>query len=643
MSAEQGQRRLAAILAADVAGYSRLVAADEGATLREFKDHLTEFIEPTLADHNGRIFKTMGDGLLAQFDSVVEAVECAVAMQRGMAGRNKGVEADRRIEFRIGVNLGDVIVEGGDVFGDGVNVAARLEGLAAPGEVCISRAARDQIRDKLDYGLEDWGDVEVKNIPRPVRVFRVLTAATDAGKNVNRAASQSSAWRPVLVGGAIFAVVAVAGAAWWTPWNQPAVSPQSTPAPVLASDKPSIAVLPFQNMSNDTDQDYFADGIAEDVITDLSKIDGVFVIARNSSFQYRGGALDLADVGRKLGVRYILEGSVRRAGDQVRINAQLIDTSTGGHVWAERFDGSMANVFSAQDKVTGQIISALKLKLTPAERTAMDARGTDKPAAYDAYLRGLVLLSERRLYDQDANTKAQAEFEKAIDIDPDYALAIAGLAWAKWLYHSTIRNTARPDKIFALAEKSVALSDNALARRVLSKQHFTLHGFYWGLLSRNVTLATTELEKAHALQPNDPDVLAELATVLSFNGEPDRALDLMKQAMKLNPDHPDWYLSASGIAKMVTGDAKDAVNDLRSWSNVDPGWHEPYLFLAAALGLAGQTDQAKAALERYQTQFVQGSSTSLYAASKRWPMAPEQQEYFLRGLRLAGIKETADQ
>ena len=381
-----GDRRLAAILSADVVGFSRLMGTDESDTLAQLKGHRGELIDPEIATHRGRIVNTAGDSVLAEFASVVDAVQCAVSIQRAIQDRNQGIAEDRRLTLRIGISLGDVIADGDDIFGDGVNVAARLQALAEPGTVCISRSTRDQIRDKLTFTLEDLGEHSVKNIARPVRAFRV--ALDDAEPTVGDAKSKVE-------------------------------------KPLSLPDEPSIAVLPFDNMSGDPEQEYFSDGLAEDVITDLSKISALFVIARNSAFKFKGEAVDVAQVSRELGVRYVLEGSVRKAGQRVRINAQLIDGSTGGHLWAERYDGDAEDVFGIQDEVTGKIVDALKLKLTPDEKERLDRRGTDNVEAHDCCSRGRELA---RRFKRESNVEARAKFEQALALDPMFVAAYAGLA-----------------------------------------------------------------------------------------------------------------------------------------------------------------------------------------------------------------------
>jgi adenylate cyclase len=369
-------RRLAAILAADVAGYSRLMGADEEGTHERLKGHFGELVNPNITEHRGRIVKNTGDGFLAEFPSVVDAVRCAVEVQRRMARRNADTPPDKRIEFRIGINLGDVIVEGDDIFGDGVNVAARLEALAEPGGVSVSRMVRDNVRDKLDYTFEDLGEQQVKNIARPVRVYRVW----------DRAAS-------------IEQVLHI------------------SPAPLSLPDKPSIAVLPFANMSSDTEQEFFADGIAEDVITALSRYPSLFVIARNSSFTYKGQAVDVKEIGRDLGVRYVLEGSLRKAANRIRVTAQLVEAEIGRHVWAERYDRDLTDIFAVQDEIT----EAVTIAIAPAIADAELQRALRKPPgsldAWAAYQRGLWHLGKATAHDYEM---AKEFFRRAIDLDPNF-------------------------------------------------------------------------------------------------------------------------------------------------------------------------------------------------------------------------------
>src|SRR5438874_12795792 len=391
LSAERVERRLAAILAADVAGYSRLMGRDEAGTLARLNALRRELIDPTVAEHKGRIVKTTGDGLLIEFPSVVEAVACAASVQQEMAERNADVPEDRRIEFRIGINSGDVIVEDGDIHGDGVNIAARLEGVAEPGGICVSAIVHDQVRDRLDCVFEDLGEQSLKNIVRPVRMYRI--------------GPEIGASRPL-------SGVDAAGTA--------AVQPAALPLP----DKPSIAVLPFQNMSGDPEQEYFVDGMVEEIITALSRIRWLFVIARNSTFTYKGQAIDVKRVGRELGVRYILEGSVRKGGNRVRITAQLIEAATGAHLWADRFDGSLEDVFDLQDQVATSVAGIIEPALQTAEARRSAGRPTRDLTAYDLYLRARAMFYTS--YKQIP--QALPLLEEAIARDPNYGPALAWIA-----------------------------------------------------------------------------------------------------------------------------------------------------------------------------------------------------------------------
>ena len=386
MSSEPVERRLTAILAADVAGYSRLIGADEEGTLAQLKAFRKTLVDPTIAKHRGRIVKTTGDGMLVEFASAVDAARCAVEVQRGMADENAEIPQAKRIEFRIGIHLGDVILDDNDIFGDGVNIAARLESIAVPGGISISRAVHDQVRDRINVCFDDKGEIALKNIARPVQVFAISGAKE----------------------------------------SKTTVSPESKPALALP-DKPSIAVLPFTNMSGDPEQDYFADGMVEDIITALSHFKALFVIARNSSFTYKGRAVDVKQVGRELGVRYVLEGSVRKAANRVRITGQLVDTATGAHLWAERFDGGLGDIFDLQDQVTESVVGAIAPAVEKAEIERAKRKPTESLDAYALYLRGLA-----RFYqfgNRQANDEALRLFNSAIELDPDFASAYGRAAF----------------------------------------------------------------------------------------------------------------------------------------------------------------------------------------------------------------------
>src|SRR5690242_2234286 len=432
-------RRLAAILAADVAGYSRLMGADEEGTLERLKALRRELIDPKIAEHRGRIVKTTGDGLLVEFASVVDAVRCAVAVQQAIPERNTGVAADRRIELRIGINLGDVIVEDDDLYGDGVNIAARIEALADAGGVFVSNTVHDHVRDRLPFVFEDLGEQQVKNIARRVRVYRVRATLThpDAhapGSPLSRTAGEGAE-------------------------GQRREAGEGSP-PLPLPDKPSIAVLPFQNMSGDPEQEYFADGMVEEIITALSRIRWLFVVARNSSFTYKGQSVDVKQIGRELGVRYVLEGSVRKAGQRVRITGQLIDALTGTHLWADRFDGSLEDIFELQDQVALSVVGIIEPTLQVAEIRRSADRPTNDLTAYDHYLRALAHWDSR---DRDQSALALARLDQAIECDPSYAPALALAAHCRCqhiLYGWTEDEKAKRSIAIDLARRALQAADD---------------------------------------------------------------------------------------------------------------------------------------------------------------------------------------
>ncbi len=508
MESGHEERRLTTILAADVVGYSRLMAADESGTLASLKALRRELIEPKTAEHHGRVVKLMGDGTLMEFGSVVDAVTFAVDVQRAMALRNTGVPEDQRITYRMGINIGDIIVEGDDIYGDGVNIAARLEGLAEPGGICVSQPVHTQIEGKVDLAFEDLGEQEVKNIPKPVPVFKVLLDAPASEHTPVAAAKARRSLRWPMVAAGLAVLLIVAGIALWQrPW-EPRVEPASVEAMAFPlPDKPSIAVLPFANMSGDPEQEYFSDGITEDLITDLSKISGLFVIARNSTFSYKGQQVKVRQVAEELGVRYVLEGSVRRAGDEVRINAQLIDATTGGHLWAERYDGTLADVFALQDKVTKRIVGALALKLTPQETERMSGPGTDNVAAHDAYLLGLNFYYRRT---PESYAKAKTYFERAIELDPNYSAAHTALA--KMYAQASMQAITYSNKLGISWRSAAATARRSLATAPAQPNSDVHVVRSWIALNRHQhKRAIAEAERALELNPNDADALEALA------------------------------------------------------------------------------------------------------------------------------------
>jgi adenylate cyclase len=537
------ERRLAAIFAADVAGYSRLIGADEEGTLARLKAHRRELIDPTIAEHQGRIVKTTGDGVLAEFASPVKAVRCAIDVQHGMAGRNAGVPEAQRIEFRIGINLGDVIVEDdGDIYGDGVNVAARLENIAEPGAVYISRMVRDFVDGTPELVLEDLGERELKNIARPVQVFRIAPPQT-------------------------------AGAAQAGP---PAVP-----------HKPSIAVLPFTNMSGDAEQEYFSDGMTEDLITDLSKISALFVIARNSTFAYKGRSVRVQEIGRDLGVRFVLEGSIRKAGNRVRITAQLIDASSGGHLWAERFDRELTDIFATQDEVVEKIVAALSVNLTQGEAQRLRRRGTASVEAYETWLRARELLSRST---REAIAQAKAIYRRAIEIDPNFAAPHAGLSLAT-ISEYVSDWAADPDEALDEAER--------WARRALELDdqepvsHMALGNVM--LWRRNHDGALAEFGRMIALDPNFAQGHSATGLALMYAGRAAEALEAFAIAKRLDPHSPSIVLHFLAQANFSLGRYEAAAEHLHERIARTPATDSSRMLLAACYGHRGRVDEARAA------------------------------------------------
>lgn len=619
MSDTRHHRRLVAILAADVAGYTRAMADDESGTLDGLHSLLNDTIAPQVAEYGGRIFKTMGDGILAEFASSVDAAECAVAIQ---SIRSK---SNAPLKLRIGLHVGDVIVEGDDLFGDGVNIATRLQAEAEPNQIAVSNTFRRHAEGRFELSFHSLGKRRLKNLPHPMEVYLLVQPQGPMPPN------RPKRKRRLLIGSlAASALLLLFGGVWYFFLGD------SRPQSPAIFGAPAIAILPFENLSQDAEQAYFADGLAEDLIADLAKIESVHVVSRRSSFADWVKSAPIDEIAEKLKVRYVVEGSVRRASDQLRITTSLIDTSTNLRVWSQRFEGSNDDVFSFQDQIIGEVIASLRLKLSPSLQDAVKSRGTDNPAAYDAYLRGMRHLSERRRLDTEGNAEAQRAFEEAIALDPDYALAYAGLGWAKWLYIETIYTFTSPDQAFSLAEKSLSLGENALAHRTLARQHFALLNFS-DFASRKIDQAVVHLEAARKLSPSDPDVLADLALALPFVGRPGEAVALIHTAMERNPNHPAWYYAAAGIAYLLTEKPELAVRDLERWSAATPSWNVLQMFLVSGYGLANQPDAAKAAYDKNTATF--GGRMSVYAAKRKWPMRPDEEEIFLRGLRIAGVPE----
>ncbi len=598
MAEHRVQRRLAAIFAADVVGYSRLMEQDEVGTLNALKARRRDVLGPLVAHHRGRIVKVTGDGVLVEFASAVEAVQCAVELQKRFTEANRDEPEARRVVMRIGINLGDVIIEGGDVYGDGVNVAARLEGLADPGGVLISGTAFDQVEKKLSYGFEFLGEQQVKNIEKPVRLYRVLAQAQAPTLTVPIKTKRDDVRRWSAIAAAVVVLLVAAGLALWMRIGDPFAPPievASTKKMALPlPDKPSIAVLPFTNMSDEAGQENFADGMTDDLITDLSKIGGLFVISRNSTFVYKGKPVKIGQVAEELGVRYILEGSVQRAGDRLRVNAQLIDALTGGHVWADRFDGSVSDIFSAQDAFLSKIVEALKVNLTGTEKQEIASAKTDNIRAKEAFDAGWSLYLRYTAKDTAA---AIIALKKAIAIDPKYGRAYAALALANFrIYDSLwIRELGmEPSNVWF-----GAMDYLELAKKYPTPLSSTAEALQNASLGQGQD-ARLNAGRAIALDPNDPEAHIAMAWALTISGKPTEALNFVATAMRLNPNYPSHYALARGTALFAAGDAQQAVEVFGEGITQNPHATMLYLPLSSVLAQLGRRAEARQMLLKFR-------------------------------------------
>jgi TolB-like protein/class 3 adenylate cyclase len=556
VATERVDRRLAAVLAADVAGYSRLMGVDEEGTLARLKAVRKAIVDPSIASYRGHIVKTTGDGMLVEFSSVVDAMRNAIEVQRKMAEQNAAVPRDQRIELRIGIHVGDIIFDDNDIFGDGVNIAARLEGIAEPGGVCVSDDAYRQVRGKVEIAFDDMGPQPFKNIAEPMRAWRVRLT----GQATSAVQSGSTSQHQVL------------------------------PLP----DKPSIAVLPFQNMSGDSEQEYFADGIVEDIITALSRFKALFVIARNSSFTYKGRAVDVKQVGRELGVRYVLEGSVRKASNRVRITGQLVDTDTGAHLWANRFDGGLGDIFDLQDQVTESIVGAIAPAVEKAEIERAKRKPTDSLDAYDHYLRGLA--SSYQLGNQQANEDALRLFNRAIELDPDFASAYGFAAlcytWAKT--NSWISVTSNEiAKVKKLVQRAVELGKDDVIALAAS-------GYALAFVVRDLGGGAALIDRALGFNSNLAEAWFWGGWVKNWLGEPETAIERFARAIRLNPLDPFLNGVRSGISHshFFLGHYDDAASWAATALQDNPDFQPALRMDAASNAMAGRREQAHQAVIR---------------------------------------------
>jgi adenylate cyclase len=585
MPEERLQRRLAAILSADVVGYSRLMGLDEAGTLLRLNALRRELIDPTIAAHSGRIVKLMGDGALVEFASAVDAVTCAIEIQKRLREHDAAGSKANPIQFRIGINVGDIIIEGEDILGDGVNIASRFEGIAEPGGISISEDTWRQVQGKVAANFVDAGEQTLKNITRPLRVYRLDQAPA--------AATASAAPRPM-------------------------------PA---QSDKPSIAVLAFNNMSGDPEQEYFSDGISEDIITDLSKVSELCVIARNSTFTYKGKSVDVKQVGRELGVSYVLEGSVRKAGNRVRVTGQLIDVASGGHVWADRFDRELTDIFAVQDELTREIIAALKLKLTSEQKGRLSRKTTIDVEAYNLFLRGR---EQALLQTKSSNVEARALLGRAIAISPDFAAAYAYIAFTCLNDYVIGKGEAAEQSLrtsLELATRAVAMDGDD------PYSHFVLSAI--SIWRRNYETAHAEVQCCLALAPSSTEGLLQLANLHYYEGNPSAALDTLNAYMRLDPLYPGLALHFVAQAQHSLGQYEAAVQTLKRRLERDPKSETGYALLASCYGHLGQIDESRSAWAQVMTIAPD------FSVERRWGILPFKNPagyaHRVEGLRKAGL------
>jgi len=569
-------------MVADVVGYSRMMETDEAGTIAAWKGRRTDVLEPVIQAHGGRIVKMMGDGALVEFGSAVNAVQGAIEIQRMMAAANEGVDQAKRIVLRVGINLGDVIGEGSDIYGEGVNIAARLEALAGPGSICISGKLHEEVKFKVEAQFEDLGEQQLKNIAQPVRAFAV-------GGGTARAKDAQA---------------------------------------TKQDDRPSIAVLAFENLSGDPEQEYFADGIAEDIITELSRFRDVIVVARHSSFAFKGKAVQVQQIGRELGVDYVLEGSVRKGGNRVRITAQLIDAATSAHIWAERLDRDLADLFAIQDEVIERIVSTIANRLEHTEQQRSSRKRPETMRIHDYIMRARAIVSDTK----EANQQARALYEKALELDPKSVAALNGLGWAAFLDWVGLYVSPGGDAL----EVAYDFARRALA---LDSTDYRTHLLIGAVQSnrRQQADALKHYQTAISLNANDADAAAHMANLLIDLGRCDEALDWIKRAIRLNPLHPAWYLYAIGEAHYGARRYEEALEPLRTAANRYPTFITPRRLLAITYAQLGRIDEAKAEIAVALTRDP-SLSVSFYRTRSRYANANDL-EHVLDGLRKAGLPE----
>ena len=630
MTTQAFKRKLAAILSADVKGYSRLMGEDEEGTIRILNAYL-EVITGFIQRHQGRVVTTAGDSVLAEFPSVVDAVRCSVGIQEELKDRNKELPEAKRMDFRIGVNLGDVVEEGDNILGDGVNVAARVESLADAGGICISGTAYDQVKNKLAFGYEYVGEQTVKNIREPVRVYRVLM---EPGIKVPEVAAEKKAksrqWQRVALSLGVILIVIIAAVVAYFNLRPSAPRVEVASKEKMAfplPDKPSIAVLPFVNMSEDPKQEFFADGLTEEIITALSKGPNLFVIARNSTFTYKGKAVKVKQVSEELGVRYVLEGSVQRSADRIRVTAQLIDALTGDHLWAERYDRDLKDIFALQDEITMKIITALQVKLTSGEMIHVLAKGAKNIDAFTKYLQAVDLWTRLT---KEANAQAKKLLEEAIALDPEYPGPYIGLAktYGMDVYLGTTESSDQSlARAFELAQKAISLDNtNGAAYSVLSWLY---------AMKRQYDKAIAESERAISLNPNSAESYMRLGLVLAYAGRAEEGIPYMQNALRLNPFPSSNYFSNLAAIYRESGHYEKAIEASKKALQSEPNTQIPYMTLAISYIRLGREEEARAAaaeIRRINPKF------SVEGYAKVTPFTQPLAGRIVEDLRKAGLK-----
>jgi adenylate cyclase len=626
MTTQDLKRRLTAILSADVKGYSRLMGEDELMTintLKKYRDIITSLIQ----NFRGRVVDSPGDNLLAEFSSVVEAVQCAVEIQKQLKSKNDELTESRRMEFRIGINSGDIIKDGERIYGDGVNVTARIESLAYPGGICISGTVYDQIGNRLPFGYEYMGEQSVKNIKQPVRVYRVLMSPEAAGRVIGEKEAKPKRW----LWGAVASIILIVAAAMliWNIYLRPGLNSHKNVSveqtTISETEKPSIAVLPFKNLSNNSEQDYFSDGITNDIITDLSKFSQLSIIASNTVFTYKGVSVNVKDISRDLGVRYVLKGSVQKIGGKVRINAQLIDAATNRHLWAERYDKDLKDLFKLQNELVQTIVAKLAIKIDETERIRAMQKDTDSLQAHDYLLRGWEYFYQNTRED---NKQARLMFEKAIEIDSRYASAYAALAWSH-LYDFYFGWSMFPNKSLErahdLAKRALSIEESNAAA------HSALGSIY--LRRTKYDLAMIELQRALELNPNDTLSQHQLGSVMLYSGQKNEAIHWLESALNLNPHLALGGYMILGQAYYLTGRYEDAITAMKKGIARNPEYVGYHLMLAAANAQAGHTKEARqwaTEVSRLDPFFDIDTYGSVFRN-------PKDREQIINGLRKAGL------